>query len=158
MMSSMSEMPAEDKEALLRARRELYIGGAEGLAAGSLLAIASYSGLRAAQSRNLVKLNFQLLPKHATAFVLVSAAVGMIVGSTVRGKNASYQLSGVFSRGAKPVLTPYQRAQRMDGDGREISDADLGYDSRAASLHDYGLGVQAKHRVVRRNRYGDAIQ
>ena len=110
-------MTSDDYETIHDVRRNIWTGGFSGFAAGLFAAAVGSLAYPVLQRRGgLGPLAKAMEPRHRTAALLISAALGMAVGASTAGQNNSWRMTNIYSRGAQPVLTPYQ-ATREGGDG-----------------------------------------
>lgn len=153
-------LTSTDRQNLNDVRRAVWVGGARGAAYGlgtlTAAVVLARVGVRIGVRLPVME---QLEPRHWTAGFLCTGALGAAVGAVAAGKNNAWRLSDVYMRGAKPILTPYQKVQRGDAAG-DVADADLGYDGRAATLRDYGYDPaenrrRLAERKTRQSRWSD---
>ena len=148
-----------DVEALRSTRRSIWTGGINGLMGGMLSAMAMWPALRLAEKKKMLG-KFKLESKHLTGLVLSLGAISMIIGSIVAGRNSVHELHPVFTKGAKPKYSRYERLQR--GLGLESDDDGFGNGAVAdefEELREYGYDVQVKSKIRKGgvNKYGDKV-
>ena len=111
-------MTSDDYETIHDVRRNIWTGGFSGFAAGLFAAAVGSLSYPALQQRGaLGPLAKAMEPRHRTAALLISAALGMAVGASTAGQRNSWRMTDIYSRGAEPALTPYQKALREGDDG-----------------------------------------
>lgn len=93
-----------DRHALYEMRRNIYMGGAQGGAAGFL---AGGIGYRLAQNFESVR-RMRLDKRHAFATPLLTLAMGAMLGSMVASRNNAHTLHYIVHKYSSPELTPYQ--------------------------------------------------
>ena len=121
-------MSSDDYETLHDVRRNIWTSGFRGLAAGMFVSAAgsvAYPMLQRA-----FQLSFSMEPRHRTASLLICSALGMAVGASTTGQQNAWRLTDIYTRGAKPRLTPYQKMLEKGRTGAADSDFgdDLEYD------------------------------
>ncbi len=121
-------MSSDDYETLHDVRRNIWTSGFRGLAAGMFVAAAGSTAYPMLQ--RAFKLSFTMEPRHRTASLLICSALGMAVGASTTGQQNAWRLTDIYTRGAKPRLTPYQKMLEKGRTGAADSEFgdDLEYD------------------------------
>ena len=149
------QLDKADVATLHETRRIIWEGGVRGLVAGIVGGLAAWPILKQLEARKLWK-GVKLEPRHRTGMVLSLGTVGMIVASTVAGKNNSYRLHGLFEKGADPTYSRYERVQKgIKGGKYQQEDTIIEKDLQQG----FGLNIRPKEDIViqKTNKYGDKI-
>ena len=151
------QLNEKDVEVLHETRRVLWEGGVRGLFAGLVGGLVAWPVLKQLEARNILK-GVKLEPRHRTGLVLSLGTIGMIVASTVAGKNNSYRLHGLFEKGADPTYSRYQRVKKGIEGGKyteedKIIEKDL---QMKLGAKESGAGQRAV-RSFKTNKYGDRV-
>ena len=111
-------MTSDDYETIHDVRRNIWTGGLGGFAAGLFVAAIGGAAYPALRRRGLLGAHFgPMEPRHRTAALLISAALGMAVGASTEGQKNSWRMTDIYSRGAQPMLSPYQKAMQRGNSG-----------------------------------------
>ena len=113
-------MTSQDYETVHDVRRQIWTSGFRGFLAGGI-AGAVGSTLYPILQKSL-KFSFTLEPKHRTGAILTLSALGMLLGASTTGKQNSWRMTDIYTRGATPRLTRYQKlmAGQTLNDGEDM--------------------------------------
>ena len=115
-------MTSDDYDTIHDVRRNIWTGGFSGFAAGLCAAALGSTVYPALQQRGMLGNAAKIMePRHRTAALLIMSALGMAVGASTAGQKNSWRLTDIYTRGAKPVLSPYQKVLRGETGSGEAS-------------------------------------
>jgi len=105
-------MSKSDRKKVAELRREIWIGGFTGNAAGSAAGLASHRILRVAQHSQLIPTfilgNIKLNRNTAWLSFMLGGAIGSFAMASAAGKNNIHKIHDVMLLGSNPVRTEYQ--------------------------------------------------
>jgi hypothetical protein len=91
----------EDRQTVGEVRKELWVQGATGLAAGTVAGFVSHTFASIGNRRNWWKL--KLNSNTGMLAVLLGGALGSFIGSSTAGKNEVHKMHPVFRKGQKTM-------------------------------------------------------
>jgi hypothetical protein len=94
-------LSAEDRHTVGEVRRELWIQGFSGLAAGTVAGFVAHTAASIGVRRNWFKL--KLNSNTGMLAVLLGGAMGSFIAASTAGKNEVHKMHPVFRKGQKPV-------------------------------------------------------
>jgi hypothetical protein len=102
-------MTSEDYEIVHDIRRKIWTSGFRGFLTGGIVGALTATLVAHLQEKNIMRLAFKLEPKHRTGAILTLSALGMVLGASTTGQQNSWRMTNIYSRGAAPQLSRYQK-------------------------------------------------
>ena len=102
-------MTSDDYETLFDLRRQIWTSGFRGFLTGGVVGAVGSVVFPMLQQHNILKIAFKLEPKHRTGAIITLSALGMFLGASATGQQNSWRMTNIYSRGATPQLTRYQK-------------------------------------------------
>ena len=149
------QLDKADIATLHETRRIIWEGGVRGLVVGLVGGLVAWPLLKHLEARKLWK-GVKLESRHRTGMMLSLGTVGMIVASTVAGKNNSYRLHSLFEKGADPTYSRYERVKKgIQGGKYKEDDIMIEKDLQQG----FGMNIRPKEStaIQKTNKYGDKI-
>jgi hypothetical protein len=128
-------LTSDDYATVHDVRRQIWTSGFRGFLAGGVIGAVGSTVYSMLQQQKLLRLAFKLEPKHRTGAILTLSALGMLLGASTTGQRNSWRLTNIYSRGAKPSLSRYQKIMAGQDltEEESVVDDNWGYDPSQTS-------------------------
>lgn len=115
-------MTSDDYATVHDVRRQIWTSGFRGFLAGGVIGAVGSTLYPMLQQKGLIRLAFKMEPKHRTGAILTLSALGMLLGASTTGQRNSWRMTNIYTRGAKPSLSRYQKIMA----GQDLTEEESG--------------------------------